>query len=83
MIHAFDMLGGASIRFEPGNKDDSEEKKQLRRAISEIVSDAEKRSGHICEFCGAAGELRKDLGWLRTLCDDCYEKMRKGIGDRD
>ena len=83
VIPAIDMIGGTSIRFEPGSIDDSEEKNQLRRAIAGIIDDAEERSGHICEFCGAAGELRKDLGWLRTLCDDCYEKMRKGVGDRD
>ena len=77
------MIGGGSIRYEPGSIDDSEEKKQLRRAIAGIIDDAEERSAYICEFCGAAGMLRKDLGWLRTLCDDCYERVKKGRRKRD
>ena len=26
----------------------------------------------LCEYCGRAGFLRQDLGWVKTLCDGCY-----------
>ena len=31
----------------------------------------------VCEVCGKPGKLRTD-GWWMALCDDCYEKSRKG-----
>ena len=33
-------------------------------------------SGFTCEFCGAAGKVRK-LGWVRTLCDSCHDNHIK------
>lgn len=44
-----------------------------------LISEAEKKSGEICEDCGAPGELRPG-GWIRTLCNDCeeaYQNRRK------
>lgn len=35
---------------------------------------AEEKSSETCEICGAPGELRGG-GWLRTLCDECEEKI--------
>lgn len=35
--------------------------------------EAEKRSAHICEDCGAPGRLCVNARWYRTLCDDCVE----------
>lgn len=37
-------------------------------AVSHYVEFAEYFSSRICEECGAPGDLRKDRGWLRTLC---------------
>ena len=77
-IAAFDFLGnGSSIRFEPGNENDGEKKKKLRHDISGIVRAAEERSKHTCEMCGKEGVIRSDLGWVKTLCDSCYDARKK------
>lgn len=36
-----------------------------------VIDMAEKMSCHICEVCGAKGELRT-TGWWKTLCDEHY-----------
>ncbi len=38
-----------------------------------ILDLLEQLSIRICEDCGSAGEQRQNLGWWRTLCDDCME----------
>jgi hypothetical protein len=38
--------------------------------ICAALDEAESKSFHVCEDCGAPGELRVG-GWLRTLCDTC------------
>lgn len=35
---------------------------------SEIIDAAEHLSGHLCEICGAPGELGSDGGWWSTRC---------------
>ena len=40
------------------------------------ITEAERKSYEICEETGKPGELRKDLGWYRTLCDEEYEKFK-------
>lgn len=42
--------------------------------IYKIIDKYEKRSYSICEKCGQPGKLRKDLGWIRTLCHDHYKE---------
>jgi len=42
-----------------------------------LIMEYEKLSYGICEQCGEPGELRKDIGWLRTLCENHYNE-RKG-----
>lgn len=37
-----------------------------------FVSECEKLSYETCQDCGKPGETREG-GWLRTLCDKCYE----------
>jgi hypothetical protein len=37
--------------------------------IEGMISIAEEESGHICEICGARGELTKINGWWNTLCE--------------
>jgi len=39
----------------------------------DIVHKASEKSYEICEICGKDGELRRDLGWIRTLCGGCYK----------
>ena len=79
-IAAFDFLGsGKSIRIESGNESDDEQKENLRRDIAGIVREAEERSKHTCEKCGAEGVLRTDLSWIQTLCDTCYADKIKAL----
>ena len=42
-----------------------------------LIMEYEKLSYGICEQCGEHGELRRDIGWLRTLCQNHYNE-RKG-----
>ena len=52
--------------------DDS--KKKLRNDIAYIVHNYQEKSMSICENCGKSGQLRADLPWEQTLCDQCYEE---------
>jgi hypothetical protein len=48
--------------------------------IHEKIIEAERKSYTICEVCAESGKLRKDLGWLLTLCDSHYlEKKNKSL----
>lgn len=40
------------------------------------ISKAENDSYKICEKCGEKGELRRDIGWYKTLCDVHYEERK-------
>lgn len=42
--------------------------------IHDRISKAEKDSYTICERTGKPGELRTDLGWYMTLCEEEYKK---------
>ena len=33
----------------------------------------------ICEYCGQAGFVRPDLGWLKTFCDMCYADYKTQV----
>ena len=66
-LHAFDFLGGPSLRFR-------QEESSLQKEIADAVRKAERRSEAVCETCGKPGTLREDLRWILTLCDDCYGK---------
>lgn len=67
-ISAIDFPG-VSLRF--SSKDN-----ELHRQVAEIVQKWENKSGEVCEKCGKPGVLRKDLSWILTLCDDCYDKIQ-------
>jgi hypothetical protein len=45
-------------------------------SVQALISEAEEKSGTICEHCGAPGSLRQG-GWWRTLCDACEAKYQK------
>ena len=50
-------------------------------ASMELIDQAERDSGYICEVCGEKGLTRWELGWVRTLCDQHLEKYlnKRGI----
>ncbi|MFF5499474.1 hypothetical protein [Streptomyces aquilus] len=43
-----------------------------------VLTEAEKQSETICEFCGEPGRRRRrndaPAGWIKTVCDDCYTR---------
>lgn len=41
-----------------------------------LIHEAEEKSAHTCEDCGAPGKERND-GWIRTLCDECEKKYQE------
>ncbi len=82
-IQAFDCLSdGSSIRFQHQNKSDTDDKKNLRQDIAQIVRKYENKSKFVCEYCGNEGTVRMELPWKRTLCDQCYGEYLKKIEDR-
>lgn len=40
-------------------------------SIRKLVSEAEAKSAHTCEECGAEGAMRTDGGWWRVRCEPC------------
>jgi hypothetical protein len=42
--------------------------------IHDRISKAENDSYQTCEVTGKPGQLRTDLGWIETLCDEEYKK---------
>ena len=81
-IHAFDSLTGGGIRFRPKADGEDEKRNQLRRDIAAIVDKYEEKSGEVCEKCGQQGTVRKDLLWIVTLCDTCYQEHLDTIKER-
>jgi len=44
-------------------------------AIEQIILEAETKAWDTCEKCGQPGTLRNDIGWILTLCDNCYQEV--------
>jgi hypothetical protein len=53
------------------------------REMFEVIEMAERASRRTCEFCGADGRPRDDLGWVKTACDACLAKAVKAGTWRD
>jgi hypothetical protein len=43
-------------------------------AISDMIWEAEEKSGLTCENCGKPGQTRWDCSWVHTTCDECEKK---------
>lgn len=43
----------------------------------DMLDELEHLSWSICEYCGKAGKSRTDRGWIKTMCDDCYNNEKK------
>lgn len=73
-----DFLGsGASLILSPDKDDPDKKTDELRKDIRRIVSEYEQKSKTVCEICGASGEIRTNMPWIRTLCEDCHIKRIK------
>jgi hypothetical protein len=66
----------ATLRFywscEQGEMDEAEFERRMQ-AAHELVGSAEAATAHMCEICGARGEVRRGKsagGWLKTVCDE-------------
>lgn len=57
------------------NKTDAE-RKELYDKFYALISEAESKSCRVCEECGSDKAKTRDLSWIQTLCNDCYEKVR-------
>ena len=49
---------------------------ELYKKIHQIVQNYCDKSYEVCEVCGKPGKLRRDLPWIRTLCEGCYGKEK-------
>ena len=80
-IQALDFLdSGISIRFSPGENNSDradDETAALRKDIRRLVNEYEQKSKTVCEVCGALGEVRTNMPWIRTLCESCHLKRIK------
>lgn len=45
--------------------------------VFDLIEEAEEKSYSICQETGKPGKLRDDIGWIRTLCDEEYEKVKE------
>jgi hypothetical protein len=54
--------------------------RMLSDIAEDVVSEAESRSGGICEKCAKYGQ-RRGNGWIITRCDECWTKEKKYPGD--
>lgn len=55
----------------------------LSDRISSLIRAAEDLSYETCEKCGVLGEIRDDLWWKRTLCDEHYEEESRKEEEED
>lgn len=44
--------------------------------VHDRITKAEGESYTICEMCGSPGEIRKDTGWYRTLCETHHAEIK-------
>ena len=51
------------------------EKTVLYKQFYTIIEDVERKSAHICEECGNSDASLRDLSWIQTLCNSCYDKV--------
>lgn len=42
--------------------------------VSNWIEEAGSECDRICENCGNPGEIRDDIGWMKTLCHRCHKK---------
>lgn len=48
-----------------------------------LIAAMELYSTKLCEYCGKYGETRDLRGWIKTICDSCYEeKIEKLINEK-
>lgn len=67
------------LRFYPQWSDDLLPEPKDRSLGYELIGNAEHQSAHICERCGSLGATARPGGWIKTLCDTCFNERRVRI----
>lgn len=74
-----EKFGMLRYYFTPSEKP-GEEGNETYEKMEAVVSEAEKASGTICEWCGEPGRtVANSRGWIKTLCDNHREEDNKGV----
>lgn len=59
-----------TLRFHIGQDQD-----QSNKELYNIIHEYERRSAEFCERCGGfPAHIRNHRSWIKTFCDDCYNK---------
>lgn len=66
LIQCKEKFGGLRFYIDEGSDE-----------IHKRIMDAEINSYRTCETCGKEGEIRRDIGWHLTLCDEHYKLKNK------
>lgn len=51
--------------------------KKISEEVFQLTYKYEEKSQHICEFTGEPGTTRILSGWMKTCCDEIWEKAKK------
>ena len=65
LLQVKEKFGGLRFYIDAGND-----------AVRDAIEEAERQSYVTCEVTGKPGKLRTDLGWISTLCDEEYNKVK-------
>lgn len=67
-----EKFGGLRFYYDASSDLSDDQLKEARKFISAL----EQLSYSTCEITGKFGKARRDLGWIRTLSDGEYEKIK-------
>lgn len=71
VLQVKEKFGGLRFYFSSENMSvDTEDR------IYRLITAAEGDSVKTCQDCAQSGKLRDDLGWIRTLCDECCKEYK-------
>ena len=71
ILQVKEKFGGLRIYFMSENDDDFDFDYD---AAYEMIDSLCYEAWSICEYCGKPGEVRTNLFWVKTLCDECDEE---------
>lgn len=71
LVQIKEKFGG--LRFYYHVSEGAEVDEARMQMVNGAASFARVMSRSICEECGRPGDERRDTGWIKTRCDDCYD----------
>ena len=45
------------------------------KEMNDLIFDTMEKAETVCELCGKPGEIRDDIGWVTTLCDEHHQAI--------